>query len=271
MNWTVIVMALVAGVAGTGLGGIVGVIFKNKGDKIMGRVLGFAGGVMIGVVSFEMIPEAISACSHTGKLAGVGIAVATVIGGMVAIYLVNRLLDFIENKRHKQNDAYRTAAVLKVHTLAVSGQDSKKSLLKAGVVMFIAISLHNFPEGMAIGASGTLATETGALVAIIIALHNIPEGMAISAPLVSGGVKGFKAILLTALAGSATVLGAALGLAVGGLGDIVTGICLALAGGAMMYVTFCELLPQSIAMKGDVPAVSMLTGLVLSIVFVFVL
>lgn len=101
-------------------------------------------------------------------------------------------------------------------------------------------------------------------------MHNIPEGMAISAPLASGGVKGWKTILLTALAGAATVLGAVIGLAVGGISKLASGICMGLAGGAMLYVTFCEILPQSILMEeGRVPAVSMLVGIICSMIFVF--
>ena len=72
------------------------------------------------------------------------------------------------------------------------------------------------------------------------------------------------------VAGAATVVGALIGLAVGGISRLASGICMGLAGGAMLYVTFCEILPQSILMEeGRVPAVSMLVGIVCSMVFVF--
>ena len=78
-------------------------------------------------------------------------------------------------------------------------------------------------------------------------------------------------LTLSLIAGGATVLGAALGLAVGGLGEIATGVCLSLASGAMLFVTCCEILPESISMNdGEVPSVSMLAGLICSIIFVFV-
>lgn len=128
----------------------------------------------------------------------------------------------------------------------------------------------NDTEGAVLVIAGASDTQTGILIAIIIAVHNIPEGMAISAPLASGGVKGWKTILLTALAGAATVLGAVIGLAVGGISKLASGICMGLAGGAMLYVTFCEILPQSILMEeGRVPAVSMLVGIICSMIFVF--
>ncbi len=281
----ILVLSLVAGIVGTGLGGIIGVLLKNKGNKVMGRVLSFAGGVMVGVVTFEMLPEAVeySKIENSIEQSGILIAVSALVAGMLIIFGLNKMLDVIENMRgtHKSieelhhetkvieaNDALMEANACG-NTAAVQAVD-KKSLLKAGLIMLLAIAFHNLPEGMAIGASGASNSQTGILVAIIIAVHNIPEGMAISAPLASGGVKGWKTILLTALAGAATVVGALIGLAVGGISQLARGICMGLAGGAMLYVTFCEILPQSILMEeGRVPAVSMLVGIVCSMVFVF--
>lgn len=281
----ILVLSLVAGIVGTGLGGIIGVLLKNKGNKVMGRVLSFAGGVMVGVVTFEMLPEAVeySKIENSFEQSGILIAVSALGVGMLIIFGLNKMLDVIENMRgtHKSieelhhetkvieaNDALMEANACG-NTAAVQAVD-KKSLLKAGLIMLLAIAFHNLPEGMAIGASGASNSQTGILVAIIIAVHNIPEGMAISAPLASGGVKGWKTILLTALAGAATVVGALIGLAVGGISQLASGICMGLAGGAMLYVTFCEILPQSILMEeGRVPAVSMLVGIVCSMVFVF--
>ena len=177
----------------------------------------------------------------------------------------------IEELHHETKVIEANDALISDGTKTVKTQEvDKKSLLKAGVIMLLAIALHNLPEGMAIGATGASNTQTGILIAIIIAVHNIPEGMAISAPLASGGVKGWKTVLLTALAGAATVLGAVIGLAVGGISKLASGICMGLAGGAMLYVTFCEILPQSILMEeGRVPAVSMLVGIICSMIFVF--
>lgn len=107
---------------------------------------------------------------------------------MLVIFGLNKLLDVIENMRdtHRSieelhhetkvieaNDALNADAVATVKTQEVD----KKSLLKAGIIMLLAIALHNLPEGMAIGATGASDTQTGILIAIIIAVHNIPEGM----------------------------------------------------------------------------------------------
>ena len=288
MNTLILILSLVAGIVGTGLGGVIGVLLKNKGNKVMGRVLSFAGGVMVGVVTFEMLPEAVeySVVENAISQSGILIAVSALVVGMLVIFGLNKLLDVIENMRdthrsieelHHETAVLQANDALKADTsVAVAvGQNTaasvdKKSLLKAGIIMLIAIALHNLPEGMAIGATGASDEKTGILIAVIIAVHNIPEGMAISAPLASGGVKGWKTVLLTALAGAATVLGAVIGLAVGGISRLASGVCMGLAGGAMLYVTFCEILPQSILMEeGRVPAVSMLVGIICSMIFVF--
>ncbi len=261
-----VIVSLIAGVLGTGIGGILGVFLKGKGQETTGKILAFAGGVMTGVVTFEMIPEAVEKSAVVGQdYIGIIVATLSTIAGALGVYAVNALLDFVE----KQDGGNRVVASV----LAMKNDksaDSRKKTLRTGIVMFFAIALHNFPEGMAIGASGVAETSAGVLVALVIALHDVPEGTVISAPLSSGGVKPIKAILLTFLAGASTVLGAVVGVAVGGISALATGVCMGLAGGAMIYVTFLEILPEATDMNGgELPSVSMIAGIICSAVFVF--
>ena len=86
------------------------------------------------------------------------------------------------------------------------------------------------------------------LLAIIIALHNIPEGMAVAAPLLAGGVNRWKVGFLTALCGAPTLLGGIAGAIFGNLSSFAVAMSLSVAGGAMLYVVFGEIIPQSIVL-----------------------
>jgi len=140
---------------------------------------------------------------------------------------------------------------------------NRARMLRTGIIMFAAISLHNIPEGLAIGAGGSHDIQLGALLAIIIALHNIPEGMAIAAPLISGGMGRAKSVLLTLLSGLTTALGGAAGVLIGGISKTALALSFAAAGGAMLYAVFGEILPQSIVMsKSRLPTIVLLAGIV---------
>ena len=129
---------------------------------------------------------------------------------------------------------------------------------------------------MVIGASyandGAVGfTITGGLVlAIVIGLHNIPEGMSVSVPLIAGGMNKTKAVVVTALTGAPTIIGAILGYTFGSLGPTALAISLSFASGAMLYVVFGELLPESILMwRSKFPAFAMLIGLLVGMVIIF--
>jgi len=140
-------------------------------------------------------------------------------------------------------------------------------MLQSGMLMFLVISLHTLPEGLALGAAGYHDASLGFTLAIIIGIHNIPEGMAIAAPLIAGGVNKDKTIMLTLLAGVPTVIGALIGVLLGGISDVTVALSFAIAGGAMLYVVFGEILPQSMIMsKNRIPTISALVGIVFGFV-----
>lgn len=276
----ILILSLTAGVVGTGIGGALGVLFADKGTRVTGGVLGFAGGVMLGVVCFSMLPESIAEFNTLGH-GGIAAALGATIIGMLAIFLINFIVERlgkIGNKRvsHRSERMPSISTILAAGAqtvTAVSGAPAavrSRELMLAGTVMLIAIALHNLPEGMAIGAAGAARTSMGVLVAIVIAVHNVPEGMAIGAPLAGAGVKPFPAIFLSCLAGAATVLGAVLGLFIGALGAIATGICLSLAGGAMLFVTLFDLFPESVSLLGGkLPSAAICVGVICAAAFVY--
>ena len=254
-----LLLSLAAGVVGTGLGGALGVLFADKGDKVTARVLAFAGGVMLGTAAFEMLPEAIE-CFGLGDRRDALAAIGALLGGAAIICGLSKFVEYLGKRQ--------SAGTSGLVCILAEGAD-KKRMLGAGIIMLVAIALHNFPEGMAIGGAGSHELGLGVTVAIVIAVHNVPEGMAIAAPLAGGGMKAGRTILLTCLAGSATAAGALVGLAVGGLGGVATGICLGAAAGAMMYVTFADIFGEACALAGKLPSAEIFAGTLVAACFVY--
>ena len=248
----IIIMSLFAGVAGMGLGGIITAIFGNRTEKMISIFLSLAGGVMLSIVFIELIPEAVE---HSNA----GIAVIGLAIGALMVMLLNNVMDKVS--KTNQSKLHETYADFFHSSEVIS---SKKSLIRSGMVMLFAIALHNIPEGLAMGAAGYHDATLGLTLAIMIGLHNIPEGMAISTPLISGGLSKLKTVLLVMLTGATTLIGTIAGLLIGGVSDIALALSFSIAGGAMLYVVFGEILPQSIVTNKDrVPAVFALVGIII--------
>ena len=223
---TLIITTALAGIGGTGLGGLIGAILQKDSRKTVSLLLSFAAGVMLSVVCFDLVTEAIE--TNTGIWTVVG-AIAL---GVALTYLLNYLIDKKTNPEvpHVDENHPKTADDLDelIHSDHLeqhyARRDSKLGLFVAGIVMASAIALHNVPEGMTIGAS--YASNDGVMgsaalvLAVLIGLHNIPEGMAVSVPLISGGMNKWKAVLITASTGIPTILGALLGFVLGEIGPM---------------------------------------------------
>ncbi|MDD4011066.1 MAG: ZIP family metal transporter [Sphaerochaetaceae bacterium] len=288
LGWIVIITT-VAGVGGTGLGGLVGAILRRDSSKVVSLLLSFAGGVMLSVVAFDLMPGAVMPEGSTEPVA-LWIVIAGVILGYSIIYVLNYFIDKSTNNEIKHIDKTHPKTAddldelihadhLKEHReLAQSSKTEAKycQLFIAGVVMASAIALHNLPEGMVIGASyagnsGVLLGGSGFIIALVIGLHNIPEGMAVSVPLITGGMSKARAIMVTALSGAPTIIGAIIGYTLGLISPIWLALSLSFASGAMLYVVFGELLPEAILMfRSKAPAFFTLLGVLVGFVMVHV-
>lgn len=273
---TLLLSTFLAGVVGTGLGGIIGAILQKDSNRVVSLLLSFAGGVMLSVVCFDLVTEAIA--TEVGVLT----VIFAVAMGVAVIFLLNHLIDRKTNPEvpHIDENHPKTADDLDelIHSDHLkqhyAKNDNKFTLFIAGLVMASAIALHNVPEGMTIGAS--YASNEGVMgsaaliLASLIGLHNIPEGMAVSVPLISGGMNKVKAVLITALSGVPTMIGALLGFLLGEIGTLGLALSLGFASGAMLYVVFGEILPQAILMyHSKLPAFSTIVGILLGLFIIF--
>ncbi len=224
MSWLAIgALGTLAGVIGTGAGGLVAIFMKKPSSRLTGTILAFAAGIMLSIVFLELIQESIEFSNY-------GIAVIGLTLGMGVFYLLDHLLP---------------------HHHPVSPENSHLGgYLKKGTLLALGIGLHNFPEGLAIGSGFIGSTELGTTLAILIGLHNIPEGMAVAAPLRAGGYSYLKVIWITALAGVPMGIGAFIGAAISTISTLILGLSLGFAAGAMLYIVCDELIPDAYETAG---------------------
>ncbi len=242
MNWLQIgLLGMLAGVIGTGAGGLLSVLVKKPTPRFTGTIMAFAAGVMLVIIFLELIEEAIDFSGYWPAILGITL-------GVLVFYLLDHFLP---------------------HHHPVTPEDNIfGGYLKKGTLLALGIGLHNFPEGLAIGSGFIGSTELGTTLAILIALHNIPEGMAVAAPLQQGGYNYRKVIAITALAGVPMGIGALIGAAIGSISVYILGLSLGFAGGAMLYIVCDELIPDAYKSAGPHLSIfGIFFGTVLGILF----
>lgn len=281
---TVTLMTLIAGVGGTGLGGILGALVRTESNRIVSLLLSATSGVMISIACFELMVESLEAAQSVFSDGAVFVVCIAVLVGMAVVFLLNWLIDkrtegevphTASSLHPKTHDNIDELSHIDHYNQHLKEHAPKRELWVAGVVIACAIALHNIPEGMSIGASYNIDTEGGVsmalILAVLIGLHNIPEGMAVSVPLVAGGMKRIKAALLTAASGVPVVLGAWLGYWIGDIGAIGLAASLGFASGAMLYVVFGEIIPQAVLMyRSKVPAFFVIIGMLIGMIIIYV-
>ncbi len=240
-----ILYSLLAG-SSTVIGAILLTSFKAPGKKAMAVLLGFAGGVMIALSVFELMPESLELGSMNTVLFGFVI-------GCLIMYVIDRALPHAHMSIGNELEVENARKV----------SDYRDSLLRMGYLVFLGIALHNVPEGLAIGAGIEASPEIGLHIAIAIGLHNIPEGLAVAAPLKAGGMSDFRIILFTLGAGLMTVVGTAIGLMVLDISSDFISVLLAFAAGAMIYIVNDELLPKANMLHNHFANAGMISGLLL--------
>jgi len=212
-------IGLFFGTFGTTIGGIIGITFQRTSNKFLSFILSFASGLMLAIICFDLIPEAMEISSIMNVMIGI-------IAGIMVMIACDILVQKKFNVSSKRN--FNT-----------------NRLLKTGIIVSIGLALHNFPEGLAIGSGFGASITLGYSLAIAICLHDIPEGISMAVPMKNGGMKKGKVILYVILSGITTGIGAFFGALVGGISEEIISMCLSFAAGAMLYIVSGELIPES--------------------------
>lgn len=211
---------LIFGIIGTSIGGFIGAFLKLSSDKYLCFILEFAAGLMTAIICFDLIPE-------TLNIVSISICITGIFIGILSMIYCNKFI----NKYSKLTPS--------------SSANNKTSMFKTGIIIAVGLAIHNFPEGLAIGAGFEASNTLGLKLAIAIALHDVPEGISIALPLKTSGISKFKSIFITTISGLTTGLGAFFGVIIGNISQSLIGLSLSFAAGAMLYIVSCELIPES--------------------------
>lgn len=267
--WIAFGLTLFAGMA-TGIGSAIAFTAKRTNYRFLSISTGFSAGVMLYVSFVEIFYKGLDALSAAyGEYWAQWINVASFFGGMLLIGLIDNLIPSAENP-HEIHGESETAPLhdplAPIPDFAASaltngeapgihdhsgGQNHK--LLRMGLFTALAITIHNFPEGLATFLAALQDPHLGVAIAIALAMHNIPEGISVSVPIFYATGDRRKAFIYSFLSGLAEVVGAAvaylaLQVFVGDSGVIpsqVMGILFAGVAGIMVYISLDELLPTS--------------------------
>lgn len=225
-NLNPILQALIAGLGTfgiTALGSACIFLFKKINKNIMNILLSLSAGIMLSSSFFSLINPALENAEKLNICPWI-ICSLGIIMGCLLLFICDKLY----TKKHTNK---------KINNLILS------------------ITLHNFPEGMAVGIAfgaakygiGESTVISALMLAIGIGIQNFPEGSAISFPLYKNGYSKFKAFIIGALSAIVEPIAAILGALIVVKAQLILPIMLSFAAGAMLYVTVVELIPESMA------------------------
>lgn len=234
-------LTLFAGLS-TGIGGLLTLFWDKTKTRLLSVILGFSAGVMIYVSFMEILPEAHTLLTEVyGNRAGSWAALASFLGGIAVIALIDRLVPESRNphesrKVEEMGEGCGTGDMVR-----------RKKLLRTGLFTATAIAIHNFPEGIASFTAVIREPATGAAIAIAIAIHNIPEGISVAIPVYCATGNRMRGFVMSFLSGLSEPAGALIGYLIlfPFLNDTVFGILFAAVAGIMIFISFDELLPTA--------------------------
>lgn len=236
----------------TALGALMVCFFKEMNKKVLDTILGFSAGVMIAASFWSLIAPALELSSELGYIEWLLPAIGFTLGG-IFVLLSDKFLD----------KALRTKKSLR-------SADS----LKRSILLISAITIHNIPEGMAIGvAFGGIAsgvpgmTLIGAIMlALGIGIQNFPEGAAVSLPLRSEGYSRFKSFMLGQASALVEIVAGIIGAVLVIYIRSMLPLLLAFASGAMIVVVARELLPESVKNNKNLSTLGLIAGFILMMI-----
>jgi ZIP family zinc transporter len=236
----------------TALGASTVFLTREINRKTLDGMLGFAAGVMIAASFWSLLAPAIEMAEAQGKRGWPAAAIGFLAGGAF-LWAVDRVLPHLHLNMPDES------------------AEGLKTTWQRSILLVTAITLHNFPEGLAVGvafgavAAGLPAATLAGAVALTIGigLQNFPEGMAVAMPLRREGLSPFKSFWYGQLSGSVEPIAGVLGAAAVLIMRPILPYALSFAAGAMIYVVIEELIPEAESNKNtDIPTIGAMIGFV---------
>jgi ZIP family zinc transporter len=216
--------SVLAGLA-TGVGALPALFFKNISKNVFNSMLGAAAGVMLAATAFSLLVPGMNYGNLIWPGRGIYVVSIGMLIGALFLHFADRQLP---------------------HVHFDSVPDAQLDSFNKIWLFIIAITIHNFPEGMSVGVSfGSGELNNGVVLAVAIALQNIPEGLAVALPLVGLGYKPWRAVAIATLTGLVEPVGGLLGITMVTVFTSILPIAMGFAAGAMLFVISEEIIPET--------------------------
>jgi ZIP family zinc transporter len=216
--------SILAGLA-TGVGALPALFFKDISKNLFNSMLGAAAGVMLAATAFSLLVPGMAYGNQLWPGKGIYIVSMGMLIGALFLHYADRQLPH-------------------VHFDSIS--DVHLNSLKKVWLFIIAITIHNFPEGMSVGVSfGSGEMKNGVVLAVAIALQNIPEGLAVALPLVGLGYNKWRAVGIATVTGLVEPVGGLMGITMVTIFEPILPIAMGFAAGAMLFVISEEIIPET--------------------------
>jgi len=217
-------VCILSGLA-TGVGALPAIFFKEISNDIFSGLLGAAAGVMLAATAFSLLLPGIEFGNEIWPDKGLWVVAIGMLVGALFLHLADKKLP---------------------HLHFGSDLTSQVDSLQKISLFIVAITIHNFPEGMSVGVSfGTGDMHNGLVLAIAVALQNIPEGLAVALPLVALGYNKWKSVGIATLTGLVEPIGGLLGITMVSVFSSVLPFAMGFAAGAMLFVITEEIIPET--------------------------